>query len=151
MTKGNKPLWGTSKDAYFRRILKTEAGLGAAAAERLFRRLQAEIVQVRLRETSPELGLGALHQASVETREIDAAAAAPFDPYSPNVVVVVRTAGRERALAALSRIDRVEHLRLLAREQQLSIEAGIESAADIRAAIVSAAERRIANRRAAAS
>ena len=151
MTKGSKPLWGTSKDAYFRRILKTEAGLGPAAAKRLFRRLQGEIVQVRLRETSNEMVVGAQLQASVETQEIDAAAVPAFDPYSPNVVVVVRTAGRERALAALSSIDRVEHLRLLAREQQLSIEAGIESAAEIRSAIVSAAERRISNRRAAAS
>lgn len=138
MTKGSKPLWGTSKDAYFRRILRSEPGLGAAATERILRRLQAEVVQVRLRDTAME--------AAAPHSEAPA-----FDPYSPNVIVVVRTAGRERALAALSQIERVEHLRMLAREQQLSIEAGIESAADIRAAIVSAAERRIANRRAAAS
>ncbi len=150
MTKGSKPLWGTSKDAYFRRTLKTEAGLGAAASERLFRRLQAETVQVRLRDTVSEV-VGPLLETATEPHVIDAAAAPAFDPYSPNVVVVVRTVGRERALEALSRIDRVEHLRLLAREQQLSIEAGIDSPADIRAAIVSAAERRIANRRAAAS
>lgn len=150
MTKGSKPLWGTSKDAYFRRILRTESGLGAAASERLLRRMQAEIVQVRLREASAETAESRI-QAPADTRAIDAVSVAVFDPYSPNVVVVVRTAGRERALAALSSIDRVEHLRLLAREQQLSIEAGIDSAAEIRVAIVSAAERRIANRRAAAS
>ena len=151
MTKGSKPLWGTSKDAYFRRILRSEPGLGAAASERIFRRLQADVVQVRLRDASAELTVSDGAAAAVGTPGTLDAAAILFDPYSPNVVVVVRTAGRERALAALSQIERVEHLRMLAREQQLSIEAELESAADIRAAIVSAAERRIANRRAAAS
>ena len=42
-------------------------------------------------------------------------------------------------------------LRQLAREQQLGISADLAEASDIRLAIVAAAERRIANRRAAAS
>lgn len=152
MTKGSKPLWGSSKDAYFKRILRAEPELGAPALERIFRRLHAEVVQVRLRDPAVELGASDSDASAVSSVEpIDAAVTTAFDPYSPNVVVVVRTAGRERALTALSQIERVEHLRMLAREQQLSIEADIESAADIRAAIVSAAERRIANRRAAAS
>jgi hypothetical protein len=88
----------------------------------------------------------------------DAAPAAPtatapaeaFDPFSPNVVVVVRKAGRAAALAALGAIASVDNLRLLAREQRLTVAADVSSAADIRVAIVSAAERRIANRMAAA-
>lgn len=74
-----------------------------------------------------------------------------FDPFSPNVIVVIRTRGREAVLEELHSIDDVDCLRLLAREQQLGIAGDLVSASDIRLAIVAAAERRIANRRAAAS
>jgi hypothetical protein len=79
-----------------------------------------------------------------------ASAELPFDPYSPNVVVVVRKSGGEAALAALAAIDSTENLRLLAREQRLNVDADVSSAAEMRTAIVMAAERRIANRVAAA-
>lgn len=80
-----------------------------------------------------------------------AAVSEPFDPFSPNIVVVVRKSGRAAALAALDAIDDPDNLRLLAREQRLSVGTDLASAADLRAAIVTAAERRIANRMAAAS
>jgi hypothetical protein len=48
-------------------------------------------------------------------------------------------------------IESLDDLRLLAREQRLAVGAGLSSAAELRAAIVTAAERRIANRMAAAS
>jgi hypothetical protein len=67
------------------------------------------------------------------------------------VVVVIRTEGRAAALEALQRISDAGNLRLLAREQQLSIDAGLTGPDDLAEAIVAAAERRIANRRAAAS
>lgn len=77
--------------------------------------------------------------------------AATFDPYEPNVIVVVRTKGREAALQALALIARESDLRLLAHEQQLGIPGDASGLPAIRDAIVSAAERRIANRRAAGS
>jgi hypothetical protein len=67
------------------------------------------------------------------------------------VIVVFRTLGRDAALAELHAIEDVECLRLLAREQRLGIASDLANAADIRHAIVAAAERRVANRRAAAS
>lgn len=76
---------------------------------------------------------------------------AAFDPYDPNVIVVLRTKGREAALQALSNIAQEANLRLLAREQQLGIPGDASSLSAIRDAIVTAAERRIANRRAAGS
>jgi hypothetical protein len=82
---------------------------------------------------------------------VPAAATSSFDPYSPNVIVVIRKSGREAALAALAAIDSADHLRLLAREQRLALSADVRSAQELRAAIVTAAERRIANRMAAAS
>lgn len=166
MARTSKPLYGTSKDAYFRRVLRAEPGVGAAASERILRRLQAEVVQVRLRgseaATQPLEEAGATAEPSAEAAiptaaEVIAAtgggAAEPmpeFDPFTPNVIVLIRTEGRERALAALAGIDRIEHLLLLAREQKLSIDGALEAAADIRSAIIAAAERRVANRRAAA-
>ena len=63
----------------------------------------------------------------------------------------MRKSGRAAALAALDAIDSLDNLRLLAREQRLSVSADTRLAAEMRAAIVTAAERRIANRMAAAS
>lgn len=150
-------LWGRSKDAYFRRLLGSEAGLGPEGAERLLKRLRSEVARVELREAGrrgatdgpvqhpPEADM------SVTTSDADPLPpAAPFDPYSPNVIVVLRTRGRDAALAELADISSVDDLRLLAREQQLSIDAGLRSADEVRLAIVEAADRRIANRRAAA-
>jgi hypothetical protein len=76
---------------------------------------------------------------------------AAFDPFTPNVIVVVRKSGRAAALAALNAIASLDDLRLLAREQRLSIASGLQEPTEVRAAIVAAAERRIANRMAAAS
>lgn len=169
MAKGSKPLWGSSKDAYFRRMLRAESSVDAETFERLMGRVQAEVVQVRLREVpdaevrssatgfvepvaEPELSGDAASTIDESERGCLEAIGegAPFDPYSPNVIVVIRTAGRDQALAALSGIERVDHLRVLAREQQLSLEGELLTATEIRAAIVVAAERRIANRKAAA-
>jgi hypothetical protein len=67
------------------------------------------------------------------------------------VIVVVRKSGRDAALSALGAIENLDHLRLLAREQRLAVPAELSSALELRSAIVAAAERRIANRMAAAS
>jgi hypothetical protein len=67
------------------------------------------------------------------------------------VIVVVRTSGRDAAMAALATIDSLDDLRLLAREQRLAVAGDPTSPTDLRTAIVAAAERRIANRMAAAS
>ena len=64
---------------------------------------------------------------------------------------ILRTGGREKAMAVLGSIANAEHLKILAREQQLGIDPELALPDEIRSAIVSAAERRIANRRAAAS
>lgn len=158
MAKGTRALSGAAKDAYLKRAVGAEPGIDAEARERLTRRLQSDISLVSLRKSgSPAEEAAApertLATAACEIPALDGekAVASRFDPYSPNVVVVIRTRGREAVLAELTGIDDVECLRLLAREQQLGIAPGLESASDIRLAIVAAAERRIANRRAAAS
>jgi hypothetical protein len=149
MGKKTKALSGASQDAYFRRVLKEQPNLGPDARERLERRLRQDIAQLRLRKVVDE---DAQTPAPVAREALPPVPACPpFDPLSPNVIVVVRKSGREGALAALGMIESPDDLRLLAREQRLAVGAGFSSAAELRAAIVTAAERRIANRMAAAS
>lgn len=179
MPKRTKALSGAAQDAYFRRVLKTKASLSAEERETLVRRLRQEIAQVRLRRAAAAEPAGApvasaaTEAIPVEGNPADArraalstpaalpgdggtehapdAGAAPFDPYSPNVIVVLRKGGREAALSALGGIESIQDLRLLAQEQRLSIDTDLSSPAELRAAIVAAAERRVANRLAAAS
>jgi hypothetical protein len=155
-----KALSGAAQDAYFRRLLKTQRNLSGAAREQLLRSFKREIAQLRLRrEPLPDALLPAppatrSRQPATRTRSAPSDAGAvseAFDPFSPNIVVLLRTLGRAAALAALAAIDNPEHLRLLAREQRLSVAPDLTSLAELRAAIVGAAERRIANRMAAAS
>lgn len=146
MAKSVKSLTGAEKDAFLRRaIVEAEAETRAALAERLGR----DVSRIWVRQEALDRAAPAMScadETAVETVE-----AVPFDPYSPNVIVVVRTAGAGSALAALAAIADIDNLRLLAREQQLGIEAELTTVEEIRIAIVAAAERRIANRRAAAS
>jgi hypothetical protein len=149
-------LSGAAQDAYFRRVLKGEADLSAEAREQLVRRLKRDIAQVRLRseprsETLPVPPPAAKPAPAGSDPEGVPVTAQSFDPFSPNVVVLVRTIGRGGALAALAAIDNLDQLRLLAHEQRLSVEPDLSSLPQLRAAIVAAAERRIANRLAAAS
>lgn len=189
MRKKTKALSGASQDAYFRRVLKANAGLSTEERDQLVRRLRREVAQLRVRveprrESNPPPVVVAAVDSTAITPQPPAAIAAeppaihaeppapipevpvavasvaespaarapePFDPFSPNIVVVVRKFGRAAALAALDAVDSLDNLRLLAREQRLSVSADLASAAEVRAAIVTAAERRIANRMAAAS
>ena len=148
MAKKTKALSGASQDAYFRRVFKANPNLPAEDRERLVGRLRQDLAQVRLRTHARANVEAPPPQAS---SAMPAATASPFDPYSPNVIVVVRKSGCEAALAALAAIDSADDLRLLAREQRLALPADVRSAQELRAAIVTAAERRIANRMAAVS
>jgi hypothetical protein len=149
-------LSGAAQDAYFRRVFKGEAKLPAEAREHLVHRLKRDIAQVRLRRGPHSQALPAPPPAATPALagsilEGSPATVQSFDPFSPNVIVLVRTAGRGGALAALAAIDDLDQLRLLAREQRLSVTPELSSLPELRAAIVAAAERRIANRLAAAS
>jgi len=177
MRKKTKALSGASQDAYFRRLLKANPSLSAEERDQLVRRLRQEVAQLRVRmeprqqSDPPVVSVPAESVAAVAPQPSadipveqpatraelpppilePGLAAEPFDPFSPNIVVVVRKSGRAAALAALDAVDSLDNLRLLAREQRLSVSADLASVAEVRAAIVTAAERRIANRMAAAS
>lgn len=163
MRKKTRALSGASQEAYFRRVLKAHSGLSPADRDTLLRKLRREVAQLRVRlEPKADTEVPAVAGEAVPTDQPTAPppratakkakppVAPPFDPFTPNIIVVIRKSGRGAALAALEAIDSVDNLRLLAREQRLSIGADLATAADVRAAIVAAAERRIANRMAAA-
>ena len=146
MAKGIKSLTGVDKDAYLERVHAAAKDAGEPVDEPMLARLKTEVTRVWVKA-------GALADATEAVAE-SAAPPSPgdtFNPYEPNVIVVLRTAGRERLLDALRSIATADRLRLLAREQQLGVDAEVADAEELRLAIVSAAERRVANRRAAAS
>jgi hypothetical protein len=168
MKKETRALSGASQHAYFRRVLKDHPGLSAEERAQLLARLREEVAQVRLRvlpEQQPAVAPTAEVQrvAPAVVQPVDVAKlppapveivtppAPPFDPFTPNIVVVLRRSGRAAVLAELEAIASVDDLRLLAREQRLSVDAELTSAHDLRVAIVAAAERRVANRVAAMS
>jgi hypothetical protein len=147
-----------------KRVLAAEPGLDDATRERLTETLQSAIALVSQRysvtparpseQDGAVVAESASAQVEVEMTEVVETIAPDdesFDPYSPNVIVVFRTRGRDAALAELHSIENVDCLRLLAREQQLGIASDLDDPSAIRQAIVAAAERRVANRRAAAS
>jgi hypothetical protein len=167
MRKKTRALSGASQDAYFRHVLKAFPSISPQERDGLVRRLREEVAQLRVRKVARGDDMVAATAPSPVTAPIAAISepplpaaepasepppvpAAEFDPYSPNVIVVVRRSGRDAALAALGAIDNLDDLRRLAREQRLAVSADVSSAAELRSAIVAAAERRIANRMAAA-
>lgn len=171
MTKRTRALSGASQDAYFRRLFRSHSSLTPEERDKIVQLLRREIAQLRLRrqqresdaETSkeaiPTKPAQVVETAPARPADVESGpasprpepVAAPFDPFSINVVVLLRTGGRERLLGALESIDSADNLRLLAREQRLSVGADLTSPAELRGAIVQAAERRVANRIAAAS
>lgn len=141
MAKRVQSLTGDAKDAFLERTA------GSAGSAEALGALKRDVTRLWVRVEA----LAADAAGEMQPTEEAAPADDGFDPYTPNVIVVIRTKGRDAALAALAGITAPAQLRLLAREQQLGIEAELSAADEIRQAIVAAAERRIANRRAAAS
>lgn len=168
MAKTVTSLTGTAKDAFLRRaVAKAAPDLDPKLVARLAASLEREVSRLWVKTATGDAAIeaelsresaGRPKAAPVLRRPTASATAAPpapvtasaeFDPYSPNVIVVLRKAGRDGVLEALRSIAEPDHLRTLAREQQLGIASELATADDIRLAIVLAAERRLANRRAA--
>ncbi len=153
MTRKTKALSGASQDAYFRRVLKTYPSIPDEARERIVHRLRKEVAQLRIRPSARDEAEAAVEATDATPANVPAETAAeraPFDPFAFNVIVTLRTWGKDAALEALNAIGDADNLKLLAREQRLSIGDDLGTAAELSSAIIAAAERRLANRRAAA-
>lgn len=74
-----------------------------------------------------------------------------FDPYAFSVVALLTRKGREATLARLAELTDAQDLRRLAEAQHIAVPKEARTLDEIRAAVLAGAERRIADRRAAAS
>jgi len=142
----------------FERALMAEPGIGADTASRAVRRLMRRTR--RIVELSDGLKTGARRKLSPppKTQQQLPASLAPssveateFDPFAFSAVVVLARFGRGALMDRLIAIEKLEHLRKLAAAQHLCVGSAIEDPAELRAAIVEAAERRMVDRHAAAS
>lgn len=140
MTRASQLSDQTAIAAFFQDLLRQSAALSDAEtrslAERCARRIKRVVVWDE--ETPP---------AAPEKSTTPPA----FDPYAFSAVVVLTKSGKDGLMKRLAAIDRPEHLRTLADAQHLAVDKSLSSPVELRAAIVKATEKRIANRRAAAS
>lgn len=178
MAKATKPLGGGAKDKYLKELIGS-AGLDADAARHLTETARREIAQLRVRlpmveRTAPpkktvpsprlrEEGQGEgwpqsapQAPAPIPTEPSPAAEAAgkpaeTFDPYAFSATVVLKRKGKAELERLLAAVTEPAHLKQIAEKQHLGLLPEAKTAAEMRAAIVTAAEARINDRRAAAS
>ncbi len=143
--------------ALIERAVAKEASLSDDARRR--------IVNLILRQSDRIADIGEGLRASAPVAVSESAAAAPsssiengfehvfepaFDPYATGAVESLQRLGPAALMDSLCTITSVENLVSLARAQNLSLKAGWSNADELRAAIVSCAEQRLEERRAAA-
>ena len=150
MTKG-KQLWpGDTMRAFFLAHIRRETKLDDAAAEKLTSALTKAVNRMMVWETPPAApALGLSSGAKSKTGQPQDAPA--FNPYLFSVVVVLAKTGRDGLLKRLADIKSADNLRALAEAQHLAVPSNLKKTDDLRKAIVSATEQRLADRKAAAS
>lgn len=153
MSKG-KQLWpGEEMQAFFRAHIQRETSLDAEAAERLAAALTKAINRMLVWKVP----------ASVVETATTGPASAPivaqerhdraenFNPYLFSALVTLAKHGRDGLMTRLKDIKSAEHLRAFAEAQHVPVDAAIKRTDEIRKAIVAGVERRLADRKAAAS
>lgn len=168
MTKSVKKLSGPSLNRFFKRFYRAQAGLDPGVADRLAEVSAKTFSSVRIRRIAwsqmrnpprrakpPEASPPApLIDDRPSPTPPPATPAPPFDPYSFGLVPVYQREGRDGLLGKLATVETPEHLRKMARAQQIALPAELRTGdidlAELREAITAAVEKRIANRRAAA-
>ena len=134
--------------AFFRDTLMSEPGVDGSMAEQLAARCVQSIDSVLTKHSGKAPALAPAAPAA----KAQAAPEAPqFDPFAFSAVSVLARKGREALLARLGEIGSAEHLREFAIAQHIAIDQTLTRSDDLRVAIVTGTERRIAARRAAAS
>jgi hypothetical protein len=175
MARTTRQLSGAGKDKFLRSLVARVAS-GSTEAASIADALAREITEVRVRRetwealqapsTNPQLaslpepidhpdhGAAARDDGAGERiapEEPIAATEPPFDPFAFSAVAVLTRKGRSGLAHALDGIGRAEDLRRLAEAQHLVLPDGLADVALLREAVIAAAERRVAERRAAAS
>jgi hypothetical protein len=177
MARTTKQLSGGGKDKFFRGLIAGVEGLPADAAAAVTAELIEHVTEVRVRrdtwqELSGQPDLPAVTPdkkkppaqvarptpTPTPTREpspqpiAEPAVAAPaFDPFAFSAVAVLTRKGKAALAAELDNLVSVEHLHQIAVAQHLAVDTALKDLAAVRAALIAGTERRIAERKAAAS
>lgn len=169
MTKGTQ-LWPNDRmRAFFHAHIRRETALDEKAAAKLTEALVKAVNRMLVWE-APEIsdaGAGAPPRATgkakhkVATGKITAepkpaggkadAGDKPFDPYVFSAMVVLVKTGRDGLMKRLQDIKSAADLKVFAEAQHLAIDRNLAKLDELRKAIATAAERRLADRKAAAS
>jgi hypothetical protein len=151
MTKGTQ-LWpGDTMRAFFLAHIRRETKLDDAAAEKLTTALTKAVNRMMVWDTPPPAAPTAGSSLGAKSKAGQTPDAPPFDPYLFSVVVVLSKTGRDGLLKRLADIKSADNLRALAEAQHLAIASNLKKTDELRKAIVSATEQRLADRKAAAS
>ncbi|CAA2138291.1 hypothetical protein [Hyphomicrobium sp. ghe19] len=162
MSKG-KQLWpGDEMATFFRAHIRRETALEGEAAERLALALTKAVNRMLVREMPSDVPEALAEEPAVEARKTRKAAAPAqaqdrhdraenFNPYRFSALVTLSKHGREGLMTRLQEIKSAENLRAFAEAQHVPVEASVKRTDDIRKAIIAGVERRLADRKAAAS
>jgi hypothetical protein len=152
-------LWDIDKKrAFFRAFIQREKNLDSVSAEKLADALAKAVNMMRVWEM-PEPEAAPAPVATVKAKgkaaATDAATAAatvpPFDPYAFSAIVVLAKTGKDGLMKRLVEIKSAEHLKAFAEAQHLAVSPSVKKLDDLRRAIVTATQQRLADRKAAAS
>lgn len=182
MKRTTKKLSGAAKDRFFTAFFAGEGGLDQADARELARRTARAVASIRVHRTqwttlrqqlvqnhrvidthsktttgdNPDSAPAQARTPQDVVSNLPTPVAAPaFDPYVFGLVPVYQREGADGLLARLETITSIDHLRQMARTQQIALSPDLRTGSveppPLRQAIVEAVARRIADRRAAAS
>ena len=146
-------LWpGARMRAFFRAHIRRETSLDEAAAERLSEALTKAVNRMLVWDAH------AGEQPPAEPQDLTSGVPEKpvigkleFDPYEFSAMVVLVKAGRDALVKRLGEIKSAEHLKALADAQHLALDPKLKKRDDLRKAIITATEQRLADRKAAAS
>ena len=166
MAKSSKVLSGPSLGRFLRRFYSSQPHLDKETADHLARVTRQAFASVQLRRVSwaklrnkasavdAKEASGPAKSPETEPAKENTAESKKFDPYSFGLVPIYQREGREGLIEKLSTVTQADHLRKMARAQQIVLPAPLRTGdiepGELREAITVAVEKRIANRRAAA-
>lgn len=147
MTKATQ-IWDIDKKrAFFRAFIQRETQLDAEAAENLAESLTKAVNMMRVWEMPPP----AEQPTKIKGKSSPTTTAPAFDPYAFSLMVVLAKTGKAGLAKRLAEIKSVDQLRALAEAQHLAVNTALKKPEELRKAIITATEQRLADRKAAAS
>ena len=166
MTNG-KQLWpGDTMRAFFRAHIQRETSLDAAAAEKLSEALtkatnrmliwdmppaQSKAAEPSVAQSKAEHPNAAQSKPPASQPAANSPGAPNFNAYAFSAMVVLAKTGRDGLAKRLADIKSAADLKALAAAQHLAVSPSLKKPEELRKAIITATEQRLADRKAAAS